>query len=551
MLHQLRQAAPEIDFRAVNDRASCKYMKMITPEKLLRSLREGRDEVHVDPELAARGRAAVQRMIAIGQPGRCGGDRPGLSEAGRADLVVVGSGVAGLTAALDAAEAGPARRRRDQGRRRRRAAPAGRRAASPSCSATCRATRVDAHVADTLTAGAGLCDPAAVARDPRRRARPRCARLRARGARFDAARRRPARRTREGGHTRVPGGARRRRRHRRRDRARARRRGAATGGCRCSPGTSPSTRCATSAARSPALAVLDDHGPPRRAARTGGAAGHRRLRPAVRDAPRTRRPPPATASRWPCGPARRRPTWSSCSSTRPCCRRARPPGAARWSPRPCAARARCCSTGPGARFMAGVHPLADLAPRDVVAAAITRRMAETGRATACTWTPPASTGSRGRFPTVSAACRAVGIDPSREPIPVTPAAHYACGGVVTDLDGRTACPGLYAAGEVARTGLHGANRLASNSLLEGLVVGRAGGARGARRPRAGAATPSSPDAVARRCRSRGRAVVAARDEHVRRDRPRRRRGWPRRPTPSRRPPRSPCRSTGPGSRTRR
>jgi len=69
MLHQLRRAAPEVDFRAVNDRASCHYMKMITPAKLLRALREGRDEVHVDPGLAERGRAAVQRMIAIGQPG--------------------------------------------------------------------------------------------------------------------------------------------------------------------------------------------------------------------------------------------------------------------------------------------------------------------------------------------------------------------------------------------------------------------------------------------------------------------------------------------------
>ena len=69
MLHQLRRAAPEVDFRAVNDRASCHYMKMITPATLLRALREGRDEVHVDPELAERGRAAVQRMIAIGQPG--------------------------------------------------------------------------------------------------------------------------------------------------------------------------------------------------------------------------------------------------------------------------------------------------------------------------------------------------------------------------------------------------------------------------------------------------------------------------------------------------
>ena len=69
MIHQLRKAAPGVDFRAVNDRASCKYMKMITPEKLLRSLREMRDEVVVDPEIAARARGAVERMIAIGQSG--------------------------------------------------------------------------------------------------------------------------------------------------------------------------------------------------------------------------------------------------------------------------------------------------------------------------------------------------------------------------------------------------------------------------------------------------------------------------------------------------
>ena len=124
----------------------------------------------------------------------------------------------------------------------------------------------------------------------------------------------------------------------------------------------------------------------------------------------------------------------------------------------------------GARFMVGVHPLAELAPRDVVAAAITRRMAGTG--TPCVWLDATSVdGFAARFPTVTASCRAVGIDPAREPIPVTPAAHYGCGGVVTDVDGRTSVRGLYAAGEVARTGLHGANRLASNSLLEGLVVG--------------------------------------------------------------------------------
>jgi quinolinate synthase len=69
MLHQLRRAAPDVTFRAVNDRASCRYMKMITPDKLLRALREGRDEVQVDPDLAARARRAVQRMIEIGNPG--------------------------------------------------------------------------------------------------------------------------------------------------------------------------------------------------------------------------------------------------------------------------------------------------------------------------------------------------------------------------------------------------------------------------------------------------------------------------------------------------
>jgi L-aspartate oxidase len=128
----------------------------------------------------------------------------------------------------------------------------------------------------------------------------------------------------------------------------------------------------------------------------------------------------------------------------------------------------------GDSVTAGVHPMGDLAPRDVVAAAIDARLRETGDA--CVFLD-----ARGverleqRFPTVTEACRQAGIDPVRDPIPVVPGAHYSCGGVRTDVYGRTVLMGLLAAGEVACTGMHGANRLASNSLLEGLVVGgRAG-----------------------------------------------------------------------------
>ncbi|MER7517338.1 L-aspartate oxidase [Streptomyces sp. NPDC126499] len=124
----------------------------------------------------------------------------------------------------------------------------------------------------------------------------------------------------------------------------------------------------------------------------------------------------------------------------------------------------------GVRFMLGQHELAELAPRDIVAKAITRRMQEQG--TAHMYLDARHFGAEmweHRFPTILAACRAHGIDPVTEPVPVAPAAHYASGGVRTDLRGRTTVPGLYACGEVACTGVHGANRLASNSLLEGLV----------------------------------------------------------------------------------
>jgi L-aspartate oxidase len=127
----------------------------------------------------------------------------------------------------------------------------------------------------------------------------------------------------------------------------------------------------------------------------------------------------------------------------------------------------------GERFMIGVHPDAELAPRDVVARAIAAEMAKQNGV-------PVTLDARGierealaaRFPTIMAACAAAGFDLAGGLVPVVPAAHYYMGGIATDLDGRTSHAGLYAVGEAACTGVHGANRLASNSLLEGAVFAR-------------------------------------------------------------------------------
>jgi L-aspartate oxidase len=125
----------------------------------------------------------------------------------------------------------------------------------------------------------------------------------------------------------------------------------------------------------------------------------------------------------------------------------------------------------GVAFMTGLHPLADLAPRDVVSRAVHERMQATGEDHV--WLDATMIDDfQNRFPTIWFSCVRVNLDPTREWLPVAPAAHYLSGGVITDLDGTTTLAHLWACGEVACSGVHGANRLASNSLLDGLVFGR-------------------------------------------------------------------------------
>jgi L-aspartate oxidase len=130
----------------------------------------------------------------------------------------------------------------------------------------------------------------------------------------------------------------------------------------------------------------------------------------------------------------------------------------------------------GVAFMKEVHPLADLAGRDVVSRGIVRRIIQTGDSCAYLDVTHFEPGRfRQRFPGIARALDAARVDFTTEPIPIHPAAHYMVGGVVADIDGRTGVPGLFAVGEVASTGLHGANRLGSNSLLEGVVCGTRAG----------------------------------------------------------------------------
>ena len=167
----------------------------------------------------------------------------------------------------------------------------------------------------------------------------------------------------------------------------------------------------------------------------------------------------------------------------------------------------------GKRFMPRYHEAAELAPRDVVTRSIVAELERTATRTAfLDMTAFDAAHLRRRFPKIYKTCLQYGLDLAREPVPVSPAAHYMMGGVRTDLEGRTTLGGLYAAGEVACTGVHGANRLASNSLLEGLVFGARAGAAAARDSSADARVPDATAADSEEDAARedaGRAGAAA------------------------------------------
>ncbi|NYH78054.1 L-aspartate oxidase [Actinopolyspora biskrensis] len=387
----------------------------------------------------------------------------------KADLLVVGTGVAGLTAALRARELGM--RVLVVGKD---AAAVGNTAWAQGGIAVVRPEERDAddsvrrHVRDTLEAGAGLCDPEAV-RSILEDGATAMRRLRDTGARFDTTGDGALSRTREGGHSafRVVHAG-----------------GDATG--------AEVQRALNDAASSEGIPVLEQHCVVELLHTEGGAVGGALVldeggRPGVIQASAvllatggfgqlyraTTNPEVATGD----GIALALRAGASVADLEfvqfhPTALRSEARDSGR---RPLVTEA---LRGEGAvlvdvhghRVMRGVHPAEELAPRDVVAAAIDRRMAETGADSVHLDATCLGPALPERFPTVYAACRAEGIDPAVEPVPVTTAAHYSCGGIVTTVDGRTEMPGLYAAGEVARTGLHGANRLASNSLLEGLVL---------------------------------------------------------------------------------
>ena len=445
-------------------------------------------------------RAGSQRVRVATQQASAGSHRSATAEwEATADLVVAGSGVAGLTAALCAQEAGlrvVVVTKAAVGDGNTRWAQGGIAVVLPQGRKDKDKDKDQAqdsserHAADTIAAGAGLCDPAAVAAilagGPGA-----VARLRRRGAVFDAAADGTLARGREGGHSafRVVHAG-----------------GDATG--------AEVERTLMDSVRQARIPVLEQH----LAAQVlltaaGTVAGLQVIDTASGGRPGLVRAPAvllATGGLGQLYQVTSNPAVATADGMALALRAGATvadaefvqfhptvlytgPGAEGTAPLVTEAlrgAGAVLADATGARVMTGVHPLGDLAPRDVVSAAITRRMAQApGGIDDHVFLDATGLGDaelRRRFPGVRAACLAAGIDPARQPIPVAPAAHYHCGGVLTDSSGRTGVPGLYAAGEVARTGLHGANRLASNSLVEGLVMGeRAAAAIAAERSRRG------------------------------------------------------------------
>jgi L-aspartate oxidase len=395
-----------------------------------------------------------------------------------ADLVVVGSGVAGLTAALQAQALGMrvlVVTKGEAGDGSTHLAQGGVAVVLDEDSVGDAVTdggtdSVPAHIADTLSAGGGLCDESAVASvigDG-----PAAVRLlRERGARFDVGEDGLLARTREGGHSafRVVHAG-----------------GDATG--------AEIQRALLAAAAAESVPMLTGHSAAELLHTAGGAVGGALVLDAA-GVPGVVRAPAVLLATGGAGQLYRATTnpYGATADGLALALRAGATladlefvqfhptvlytGAGQSGRRPLVTEAvrgegAVLLDHSGARVMDGVHPLGDLAPRDVVSAAITKRMAQTGAEHVyLDATHLGGAWFRRRFPTVHAACAVAGIDPATDAIPVTPAAHFSCGGIMSTVDGRTGLVGLYAAGEVARTGLHGANRLASNSLLEGLVMG--------------------------------------------------------------------------------
>jgi len=375
-------------------------------------------------------------------------------------LIVVGSGIAGGLLALAAAESGPVVLVTKEAL----GAGSTARAQGGIAAAVDTGDSVEAHLGDTLAAGAGLCDPDAAARICREGPDQIAALLR-RGVAFD----------RRGGRLRLA-----------REGAHSAARVVHAGG----DATGAHIVVALTAAlrADPRIQVLEGERALEVVLRDGrvaglrsaGADGRKRVRGARAVAlaaggmgqlhPRTTNPPGATAD-GPALAARAGAALADLELTQ------FHPTALALGDGPLAlvseavrGEGAVLRDARGRRFMPNEHPMAELGPRDVVARAIARRAAELGGDVTLDLRHLDPGAVRGRFPSVAALCAAHGLDLARDPIPVTPAAHYAIGGVLADMAGRSTVPGLFAVGECAATGAHGANRLASNGLLEAAVL---------------------------------------------------------------------------------